>query len=92
MNPRSTLLAGLAVLIAAALSLGPAVATASPAPAQTPPAAPRSDEREILVMLRIPPDHFRPNATYGGDYGDQFTITSRRRLDREQRIAFVRRA
>jgi hypothetical protein len=25
------------------------------------------ESREILVMLRLTPDHFRPNASYGGD-------------------------
>jgi hypothetical protein len=37
-------------------------------------------ERQILVMLRIPPEHHRPSASYGGDYGDEVTITLRRRL------------
>jgi hypothetical protein len=41
--------------------------------------------RQFLVMLRIPPDHHRPSASYGGDYGDDFTIALRRRL--AQRIA-----
>jgi hypothetical protein len=49
------------------------------------PVSGQSSEREILVMLRIPPDHHRSNASYGGDYGDQFTITIRRRV--AQRIA-----
>ena len=73
-----------ATLIAVGLALGLAAAHAAPAP---PPAADavQSEAREILVMLRIPPDHYRPNASYGGDYGDPFTINARRRL--AERIA-----
>jgi hypothetical protein len=40
---------------------------------------------EILVMLRLSPDHLRPNAGYGGDYGDQTARLIRRRL--AERIA-----
>jgi len=32
--------------------------------------SPGEESREILVMVRLAPDHFRPNASYGGDYGD----------------------
>jgi hypothetical protein len=39
-----------------------------------------SSGRQILVMLRIPPDHHRPSASYGDEYGDEFTIVLRRRL------------
>ena len=85
MNLLPTLLRRGAVLIAAALALSFASAqSASAAPPAEPPAA-QAAEHEILVMLRIPPDHYRPNATYGGDYGDQSTIAARRRL--AERIA-----
>ena len=73
-----------AALIAAGLALGLAGAHAAPAPPPTADAV-QSEAREILVMLRIPPDHYRPNASYGGDYGDPFTINARRRL--AERIA-----
>ena len=36
--------------------------------------------REILVMLRLAPPHFRPNSSYGGDYGDGASRTARRRI------------
>jgi hypothetical protein len=65
------------VLAAGLLAVQPAAA-AAPRPA--PVAAEPSREREILVMLRIPPDHHRPGASYGGDYGDQVTIAVRKRL------------
>ena len=74
-------------LLAASLALSCAAAHAAPA-AVAPPAGASSvqgDAREILVMLRIPPDHYRPNASYGGDYGEWSTITARRRI--AERIA-----
>ena len=40
----------------------------APAPAGAPPGG---EERRILVMLRIPPAHFRPDASYGGGYDAQ---------------------
>ena len=72
-----------AALLAGVLALGFASAEAAPPPDLT--HAEQASGREILVMLRIPPDHYRPNSSYGGEYGDQFTIASRRRL--AQRIA-----
>jgi hypothetical protein len=39
-------------------------------------------DREILVMLRLAPPHYRPNAGYGGDYGDAVSSTARRRIAR----------
>ena len=31
-------------------------------------------------MLRLAPPHFRPNSSYGGDYGDGASRTARRRI------------
>ena len=50
-----------------------------PAPAE---AAPGDDAR-ILVMLRIPPAHFHPDANYGGGYDAQSGRAARRRLASE---------
>lgn len=36
--------------------------------------------QRILVMLRLPPSHLRPNADYGGAYGDALGQAARRRL------------
>lgn len=36
-------------------------------------------DRQILVMVRLAPDHFRPNSDYGGSYGDQMAQTARQR-------------
>ena len=36
--------------------------------------------REILVMLKLAPPHFRPNSSYGGSYGDAQSSIARRRI------------
>jgi subtilisin family serine protease len=41
-----------------------------------------SADRKILVMVKHPPDHFRPNGAYGGSYGDDLARSARRRLAR----------
>jgi hypothetical protein len=51
------------------------------ATAAVPQTAIKADEgRQIIVMLRLMPDHFRPNATYGGDYADGLTNKARHEL------------
>jgi subtilisin family serine protease len=62
---------------AAALVLGGS--SASPVSAAPPPAP----EREILVMIRQGPDHFRPTGDYSGAYGDQISETARRRIAKQ---------
>ena len=37
-------------------------------------------DRKILVMQRLAPPHYRPNAGYSGDYGDGASRTARRRI------------
>lgn len=37
-------------------------------------------DRQILVMLRLPPDHFRPNGSYSGGYGDATAQSARDRV------------
>lgn len=44
------------------------------------PAIPSDAARELLVMLHMPPPHYRPNARYGGSYGDAAAQTARRRV------------
>ncbi|HEY6048735.1 MAG TPA: S8 family serine peptidase [Sphingomicrobium sp.] len=39
-------------------------------------------DQQILVMVRHPPDHYRPNGAYGGSYGDELTKSARDRLAR----------
>lgn len=83
MNPLRYLLAILAGLLALA-PLAPAFAQGSPT---IPP------DRQILVMVNHPPDHFRPGGSYGGGYGDDLERSSRERLARgiarEHKLTFV---
>ena len=37
----------------------------------------------LLLMLRLPPPHFRPDVTYGGRYGDDGGSVARRRIAAE---------
>jgi len=37
-------------------------------------------ERQVLVMIRVPPAHFRPDASYLGSYDAQFDRKSRERI------------
>ena len=60
------------VLFLAAL-FGAAVASA-----EVPPSS--AAAREILVMLRLPPPHYRPGANYGGSYTDSAGSAARRRI------------
>ena len=62
----------LAIFVAAAMALSPAAS----APGNPQPAA----ERQILVMVRHPPDHYRANGAYGGGYGDELALSARKRL------------
>jgi subtilisin family serine protease len=39
-------------------------------------------DREILVMVRIAPDHFRPGNAYTGSYGDELGRSARERIAR----------
>ncbi len=63
----------LAAIGALALGCG-----AAPVSAQK--AEPPDDRRQILVLLRLPAQHYRLNADYGGSYGDDLTQSARRRI------------
>ena len=39
-------------------------------------------ERQVLVMVRHPAEHFQPSGSYGGAYGDQLAQSARERLAR----------
>jgi subtilisin family serine protease len=42
---------------------------------------------QVLVMLRLPPEHFRPGVSYGGGYGDSAGQAARKRVaDRVARV------
>jgi hypothetical protein len=74
-----TLRAALA-LVLAALAVPPAAALAAE-PAEE--AEPAAETRQILVMLRMPAPHYRPNARYGGRYDDRAAQAARRRVAAE---------
>ncbi len=71
------LLAKLA-LLSAVWWLGTAAAWA--ATADEPPPQVNDAAHEILVMLRLPPPHYRPGANYGGTYADTAGEAARRRI------------
>lgn len=55
-----------------------ALAMGAPGHAQERPGA--DADRQILVMLKMAPPHYRPGAAYGGSYGDAAAMAARRRL------------
>jgi subtilisin family serine protease len=55
-----------------------ALGVMTPGHAQEPPEA--DADRQILVMLKMAPPHYRPGAAYGGSYGDGAAMAARRRL------------
>ena len=68
-----------ATLIACALgAAAPAFAQATPPAGQAQPAA--ADQPKILVMLRLPPEHFRPQSDYAGSYGENPSRVAQQRL------------
>jgi hypothetical protein len=74
---------GWASLLAAALWLG---LTACASPDRRPAdleANSSSGEHQILVMLRLAPPHFRPDASYAGTYDSRFGRAARRRVAEE---------
>jgi len=70
-----TRLWGLAAFFLAAMV--PSAAPSAPQPSWVAQA-----DRQILVMVRHPPDHYRPNGAYGGGYGDEAARSARERLAR----------
>lgn len=75
---RLKLLRSLAWLAAAAWA-----ACAGPAAAGVPPR--RDADQEVLVLVRLPPEHYRPGAGYGGGYADDLSRRMQRRA--AERIA-----
>ena len=74
MNPGRALRRGVVILFAVLAMLIPAL------PLQAQRAHGADTDREILVMLRLAPPHYRPNSGYSGDYGDGASRTARRRI------------
>jgi hypothetical protein len=41
---------------------------------------PAASSRQVLVLLRLPSEHFRPNSDYADSYGDGAGLSARRRI------------
>ena len=80
----------LAALLGAWLAL---LLASDPAPAFARDSQVPAAERQILVMVKHPPDHYRPNGAYGGGYGDDLARSARerlaRRIARDYRLTLV---
>lgn len=75
MKPLAILSGGIVALCVALVSTGLTGARAQEV------AVPQQvTNRQVLVMLRLPPPHFRPNANYSGSYGDKASASARRRV------------
>ena len=75
------LVLGLALCVQAHAGVDVAQAQAvarMPAPASA--YAPETAQRQVLVMLRLPPQHFRPDGAYAGGYLDDGARAARRRV------------
>jgi hypothetical protein len=70
---------GSGLLLALALWSTLAALCACPS-AAAPVAAGGDPDREVLVLLRLPPEHFRPGADYGDSYDDAMARAGRRRI------------
>ena len=78
MTAARTWLAGALAVLALLLGvLYPASTRAQPAPAAD------NAPRQLLVMLRLPPRHFRPDGSYGGNYLHDTGVAARRRVATE---------
>ncbi|WP_447725126.1 S8 family peptidase [Sphingomonas koreensis] len=71
----------LAILFGAiALSVPAALPAPGSAHVQDTTIQPLATSRQILVMLRLPAPHFRPNTSYSGAYGDKASANARQRV------------
>lgn len=66
----------MALVLGLGLALWLAFAVGPPARATVAPAL----DRQVLVMLQLPPGHFQPNSDYAGGYGSVAGATARRRI------------
>ncbi|HET7527668.1 MAG TPA: S8 family serine peptidase [Burkholderiaceae bacterium] len=67
-------------LLALALWLAVALATHAADVAASEPVRP---QQQILVLLKLPPEHYRPGSAYSGAYGDGLGRSARRRVAAE---------
>lgn len=94
MNGLRIRLAALLICVAA-LACGPARAQTEPVAGATAATAPAGDggDHQLLVMLRLPAAHYRPDASYGGRYIDDSGRAARHRraeaLARQHELTLV---
>lgn len=72
----------LVLILGLAMMLG-ARADEPPAAEATQQTAQQATQRQVLVMLRVPPQHYHPDGAYGGGYTDDGGRVARRRLAQE---------
>jgi subtilisin family serine protease len=69
------------ILVAWLVALAAIQPLARAAPAdQTPTVASPAANQQVLLLLRLPPEHYRPENAYSGGYGDGPAIGARRRV------------
>lgn len=68
------------LLLGLALAMTAAMAPVAVRPGYTQELPSNAADRQILVMLKMGPPHFRPNSSYGGSYGDVTAMAARRRV------------
>lgn len=64
------------------LGLFPTAPTAAPAAEAQMASEQPAATQQLLVMLKLPAPHFRPNGSYSGAYGDRASASARRRIAR----------
>jgi subtilisin family serine protease len=74
----SALSVGLAILLGAPAGARAGTPAGQAAPAQ--PSAAGTAQHQLLVMLRVPPQHFHADGAYGGGYADDGSRVARRRM------------
>ncbi len=80
---RSGLLLGGLLLIALGVWWLVAASAHADSPVQ-PAGGPADANHRVLVLLRMPPDHYSPDVSYGGGYGGSATAGARRRFALER--------
>ena len=83
MNALPAPVLGLILALAPCAQAQAAARTPAPVAAQSPAQLPEIAQRQLLVMLRLPPQHFRPDGAYAGGYMDDGARAARRRVASE---------
>ena len=68
------------LLAALLIGLAAAVQPLALAAPEDPPEASSTAAHQVLLLLRLPPEHYRPESAYSGGYGDAAAHGARRRM------------